>query len=197
MNAVVRAPKGIPAGGQFASHNRSEADTTLATTGLPWHVAREKALVTSADLNDGMHEMRLRWLLTTPPAEAALRMREAAKTADVNMTAEQLKTGADYDPEWVETYRLMADGHLAIAQKLELASPYEHGDAPANQSGIVGAWTVSVGAGEVVAGRTDSSLVYSTGLQRFPIGWKVGQVWNPESPPKSVIAMANKLAKRL
>lgn len=125
MNTIAsRQPAGTPVGGQFASHDRPEAHATLTAQAgtLSWPEARAKALAVSSRLDDGMHEDRARWLLRVSPAEAAQRMREAADTAAASLAAEQLKSESDYDPEWAETYRKMADGHLAMAQKLELAA---------------------------------------------------------------------------
>ena len=64
-------------------------------------------------------------------------------------------------------------------------------------SASVGAWSVTVTPNEVTAGKRDSSLTYSANVLVFPVGYRVGKVWSPEQPPKSVIALANKLAKRV
>ena len=64
-------------------------------------------------------------------------------------------------------------------------------------TGSVGNWEVTVTPLEVTAGKRGSSLTYSAGVHLFPVGFKVSKVWSPEQPPKTVIALANKLAKRV
>lgn len=197
MTAQTRQPKGVPVGGQFAERERADAETTLAAPKLPWSLARNNAIAKSGELNDGMHEQRLPWLLREKPAESARRMREAAAAAEASLAAEQIKT-TGYDPDWAETWRKMADGHTAIAQQLERASDYEFGDDLG--SGVTkteGAWTVSLGGGQALAYRNDSNETLHTTLLRFPNGWRVGKVWTMSAPPKTVIALANRMAKKL
>lgn len=63
-------------------------------------------------------------------------------------------------------------------------------------SGAVGHWSVTVEPGRVSAHK-DGSEPYSTSCIRFPVGYRVGQAWSPEQPPKTVLALANRLAKQL
>lgn len=196
MTAQTRQPKGVPVGGQFAEHDRADAETTLAAPKLSWAAARDLAIAKSAEHADGMHEQRVIWLLRAKPAEAARRMREAAAAAEASHAAEQIKA-ADYDPEWAETWRQMADGYTAIAQQLERAGEYEFGEIGPGVTKTEGAWTVSLGGGQALAYRNDSDETLHTTLLRFPNGWRVGKVWTMSAPPKSVIALANRMAKKL
>lgn len=61
----------------------------------------------------------------------------------------------------------------------------------------VGAWTVTVSPNEVTAYRGNSSETYSANVILFPVGYRVGKVWSPELPPKTVIRLAASLANKL
>ncbi len=58
------------------------------------------------------------------------------------------------------------------------------------------AWKVAVTLGTVVATKSDGTE-RETICTRFPNGWHLGQKWSPSAPPKSVIALARRMVKRL
>lgn len=60
----------------------------------------------------------------------------------------------------------------------------------------VGAWVVTVTPGAAEARNTRTGRVETTSVLLFPVGWRVGQVWSGPVP-KTVVTLANRLAKRM
>lgn len=60
----------------------------------------------------------------------------------------------------------------------------------------VGAWMVTVRPGGAEAYNLNTNRCETTVCLLFPVGWRIGQQWSGPVP-KTVVTLANRLAKRM